>query len=58
MYNLIDAEVGFLASIYCMIVIIIGSFFLLNLILAVIIQGFISQQKDKLQDVVKQIEKK
>jgi hypothetical protein len=41
MFNLMDADIPFLAAAYCMLMVIIGAFFLMNLILAVIIQAFI-----------------
>lgn len=41
MYNLIDADIPAIAAIYCVLVVVLGGFFMLNLILAVIIQAFI-----------------
>jgi hypothetical protein len=40
MYNLIDASVPAIAVIYCTLVVVIGSFFLLNVVLAVIMESF------------------
>jgi len=36
MLNLMDADLAFIGSLYCIIIVVIGSFFLMNLILAVI----------------------
>ncbi|TNV88195.1 hypothetical protein FGO68_gene12429 [Halteria grandinella] len=49
MYNIMDADVPLLGVIYAFLVIIVGQFFLLNLILAVIIEAFISIQKRELK---------
>ena len=43
-----DVENSLLGGIYCVIMILIGQFFLLNLILAVIIFSFIKSQKENL----------
>jgi len=40
MYNLIDAS-GVMGAFYCMLVVIICSFFVMNMLLAVIMQAFI-----------------
>jgi len=56
MYNLFDADTGIIAGIFFILLIVVGSFFMLNLILAVIIQGFIQSQKDRLFEEVKEIE--
>ncbi len=45
---MMDVENPFLGGIYCVIMILIGQFFLLNLILAVIIFSFIKSQKENL----------
>ena len=42
MTNLMDADIPVLAVLYCFSLIIFGAFFMMNLILAVIIQAFIS----------------
>ena len=52
MYNLIDSDISVLAALYCMIIIVFGSFFMLNLILAVIIQAFINIQKEHLTEEI------
>jgi uncharacterized protein HemX len=48
MCNMMDVENSLLGGIYCVIMILIGQFFLLNLILAVIIFSFIKSQKENL----------
>ena len=40
MYNLSDASMSYMAVIYCILLVVIGSFFLLNVILAVIMEAF------------------
>lgn len=50
MFNLIDADAPFFAYLYCVSMIIIGAFFLMNLILAVIIEAFIKIQKQELAE--------
>jgi hypothetical protein len=40
MYNLADSSVSYMAYLFCMLLVIIGSFFLLNVILAVIMDSF------------------
>ena len=42
MFNLMDAETPALGAIYCVVMVIIGSFLLMNLILAVIVSAFIN----------------
>lgn len=42
MYNMMDSQFPFLAALIFIFLIIIGSFFLINLILAVIIKAFIN----------------
>ena len=48
--NLMDVDTPILGFIYCFMVIIIGQFFLLNLILAVIVQAFIKQHEKELEE--------
>lgn len=48
MCNMMDVENPILGGIYCVLMILIGQFFLLNLILAVIIYSFIKSQKENL----------
>ena len=43
---MMDVENPYLGGIYCVIMILIGQFFLLNLILAVIIFSFIKSEKE------------
>jgi Ion transport protein len=45
-----DVDTPLLGFIYCFMVIIIGQFFLLNLILAVIVQAFIKQHEKELEE--------
>jgi hypothetical protein len=49
MLNLMDADIPFLAAFYCFLIIITGAFFLMNLILAVIIQAFIKIQRKEIE---------
>ena len=53
MDNLMDVDIPFLGGLYCLVLIILGQFFLMNLILAVIIFSFVKSQKESLQDEVK-----
>ena len=56
MFNIMDADIPVLAVLYCCFMVIIGSFFLMNLILAVIIQSFIDIQEKELENDLKMIE--
>lgn len=40
MYNLMDASVPAVAIIFCCLIVVFGSFFLLNVVLAVIMEAF------------------
>ena len=40
MYNLSDSNNQWMAQIYCLLLVLVGSFFLLNVILAVIMDAF------------------
>jgi hypothetical protein len=53
MSNMMDVENPYLGGIYCIIMILIGQFFLLNLILAVIIFSFIKSEKENLAAEIK-----
>jgi hypothetical protein len=53
MSNMMDVENPYLGGIYCVIMILIGQFFLLNLILAVIIFSFIKSEKENLAAEIK-----
>jgi len=46
--NLMDADYPWFGALYCLLMIIIGQFFLMSLILAVIIYSFINSQKKEL----------
>lgn len=48
-----DVDIPFLGGAYCVILMVLGQFFLMNLILAVIIFAFIKSQKEALQNDVK-----
>jgi hypothetical protein len=50
---MMDVENPYLGGIYCIIMILIGQFFLLNLILAVIIFSFIKSEKENLAAEIK-----
>ena len=54
--NLMDVDFPVIGVLYCFLVIIVGQFFLLNLILAVIIQAFMKSHEKKLQEDIKQLE--
>lgn len=55
--NLADADSPIFASIYCIVICVVGTFFLMNLILAVIIQAFINIQKKEVDEQLKQLDK-
>ena len=48
MYNLMNSGSPFFAVLFCTSLIVFGSFFLLNLVLAVIMQAFVNIQDAKL----------
>jgi UDP-N-acetylmuramyl tripeptide synthase len=58
MYNFMDNDLRILGGIYSFLIIIVGQFFLLNLILAVIIQVFAGIQKREFQKKMEKLEKK
>lgn len=49
MFNLMDIDNAFFAALYSISIVVIGSFFLMNLILAVIIQAFITITRKELE---------
>ncbi len=49
MCNLMDIDIPLFGALYSILMIIIGQFFLMNLILAVIIFSFIKSQKENLK---------
>lgn len=49
MLNLMDADLAFIGALYSIMMVVVISFFLMNLILAVIIQAFIKIQKQELE---------
>lgn len=48
-----DVDIPFLGAFYCILMIVVGQFFLMNLILAVIIFSFIKTQKQELESEIK-----
>jgi hypothetical protein len=51
MYNLMNAESPYMAAIYCCFIVFIGSFFLINIVLAVILESFITVQQEAEKEV-------
>ena len=52
MYNLMDSNIWWMAVLFCVLLVLIGSFFLLNVILAVLAQALdnvkeMEQEQDK-----------
>ena len=56
--NLMDVQSPAIGFIYVFSVIIVGQFFLLNLILAVIVQAFIKSREQSVEDELKKLEQK
>lgn len=56
MFNLIDIDNSFFAALYSISIVVIGSFFLMNLILAVIIQAFITITRKELEIDIQQLD--
>ena len=52
MYNLSDATLTGISRAYCMVTVILGSFFLLNLILAVISEAF-DENNEETPEIIK-----
>ena len=52
MYNLSDASMSYMAVIYCILLVVIGSFFLLNVILAVIMDAIEKQNNPIAQKMI------
>lgn len=52
-----DIDIPWFAVVYCLLMNIIGKFFLLSLILAVIIYSFINSQKKELQKEIEAFQK-
>lgn len=50
MYNLTDATMSYMATAFCVLLVVIGSFFLLNVILAVIMDSF--DRVDSMHDLI------
>jgi hypothetical protein len=55
MYNLTDASLSWMATAFCILLVVVGSFFLLNVILAVIMDSF--EKVDSLQDIIEERKK-
>lgn len=56
MYNLSDASTSWMAILFCVLCVVLGSFFLLNVILAVIMESFDSV--DRKQDLLEEQQSK
>lgn len=54
--NLMDVDFPIIGALYCFAIIIVGQFFLLNLILAVIIEAFMKSHREKLEEEVRRLE--
>jgi hypothetical protein len=52
MYNLMDSNIAIMAALYYSLLILFGSFFLLNLILAVILDSFTKVQQQELHAIL------
>ena len=52
MFNLSDGSVSWMAVAYCCLIVIFGSFFMLNLILAVILSAFDKISADERKEEV------
>jgi voltage-dependent calcium channel L type alpha-1D len=55
--NLLDVDMPALATVYVLMMIIVGQFFLMNLILAVIIFAFIKSQQEELRGEIEAFER-
>jgi len=59
MYNLSDASAPWMAILFCCLLVIIGSFFLLNVVLAVIMDAFDDVDKNsQTEDAKKEKERR
>jgi len=58
MYNLSDASTAWMAIIFCLLLVIVGSFFLLNVILAVIMDSFTEANDTKKHEKLEQEKRK
>lgn len=54
--NLMDCDFPMIGALFCLSVIIVGQFFLLNLILAVIIQAFMKSHEEQLEHEIHKLE--
>lgn len=53
MLDLMDADIPVFGAVFCVIMQIIGNFFLMNLILAVVIFAFIKTQKEEISSEIR-----
>lgn len=56
-YNFMDADIPFFGVVYCLFMLIVGQFFLLNLFLAVIVFAFIKSQQEDVQNEISALRK-
>ncbi len=56
LYNMMDTNTTFITALYFCLLILFGSFFLLNLILAVILDSFTKVQQEELKFALNQNE--
>lgn len=57
MYNMMDVDNPIIAATYCCLLVLIGGFFLLNLVLAVVLESFTQIQADELEELRDKITK-
>lgn len=57
MYNLSDASMSWMAIAYCILLVVFGSFFLLNVILAVIMDSFEKENNPQAQKLIEEHKK-
>lgn len=58
LFNVMDAEVPWIAALYFCFLVVFGSFFLVNIILAVILESFTKVQQEDLKKTLKNNEEK
>jgi len=54
MYNLSDASQSWMAIVFCVLLVVVGSFFLLNVILAVIMDAFTKNNNEDTEAIDEQ----
>ena len=57
MYNLMDSNIAWMAVLFCVLLVIMGSFFLLNVILAVLADALNRVEKVNAQQDLKRLKK-